>query len=117
VKTELLAILQHSLGLDQHGRGNQYRNHFVAGGKDLMACEELTSLGLMTKRALSELTGGSPCFHVTQKGIDLVHSESPKPPKVSRARARYLHWLDVADCFGDWTFGDYLKARAYEERL
>ncbi|MHB0986236.1 MAG: hypothetical protein ACYC05_11690 [Sulfuricella sp.] len=26
-----LHILQHSLGLDKYGDGNQYRNHFVTG--------------------------------------------------------------------------------------
>lgn len=116
MNSDLLHILQHSLGLDQFGRGQQYRNHFVAGGKDVDKCEELTASGLMAKRPASLLTGGDPCFHVTAQGITAVQSESPHPPKVSRGRARYLHWLEVSDAFSDWTFGDYIKAGAYKER-
>lgn len=86
MKTELLHILQHSLGLDEYGRGQQYRNHFVAGGKDVDKCEELTALGMMTKHKPSELSGACPCFHVTAIGISAVATESPAAPKISRAR-------------------------------
>ena len=29
-----LEILQHSLGVDQYGRGPQFRNHYCAGSDD-----------------------------------------------------------------------------------
>lgn len=41
-----LEILQHALGLDQHGRGEACRNHFCAGPADEPACAELVALGL-----------------------------------------------------------------------
>lgn len=56
---ELLHILQHSLGLNEYGQGNQYRNHFVAGGDDVRKCRELVALGYMRERKDNGLTGGS----------------------------------------------------------
>lgn len=110
-----LHILQHSLGLDQYGKGRQYRNHFVSGGRDVDRCDRLLSLGLMTKQEGRELTGGMPCYFVTQAGIDYVAANSPNPPRVSRGRVRYLHWLEVSDAYG-CDFGEWLKRGWYKER-
>lgn len=64
-----LSILRHSIGLDDSGRGRQYRNHFCAGGDDVAVCRALVSQGLMVEGQASALTGGDPLFHVTAAGI------------------------------------------------
>lgn len=109
MKPRLLEILQHTLGMDQYGRGQQYRNHFVAGTVDALLCDELVALGLMerSKRRGFEgdaLTGGMPCYFVTEEGRRQISIESPKPPKISRGRRRYLAFLDAdPSCsFGEW---------------
>jgi len=99
---ELLHILQHSLGLDEYGHGNQYRNHFVAGGDDVRKCRELVALGCMRELKDNGLTGGSPWFSVTQAGIDAVALESPKrppEPKLTRSQKRYRRFLEYGDGF------------------
>jgi hypothetical protein len=106
VSPGLLHILQHSLGLDQYGRGEIYRNRFVTGpdGDDYAPCRELVGLGFMVEHPPRELTGGMSCFVVTDAGRAACVLESPRPPKVSRGRKRYQEWLD-ADCslsFGEW---------------
>lgn len=91
-----LHILQHSLGLDQYGRGTFYRNHFVTGeGSDDHAdCMALVELGFMSVRKNHPLSGGSDCFWVTDDGRAAVIAESPAPPKLSRSKQRYQDWLD-----------------------
>ena len=44
---EQLQILQHSLGVDQYGQGEMYRNHFCAGDADEPICRELVAMGYM----------------------------------------------------------------------
>lgn len=110
MRQELLHVLQHSLGLDQHGQGSQYRNHFVAGGRDIDLCRELVASGHMTERADNGLTGGMPWFSVTPNGIDAVALESPKAPpepKLTRSQKRYREYLVVGDCFE--SFADFLR--------
>ncbi|CAB3850463.1 hypothetical protein LMG26846_01966 [Achromobacter insuavis] len=34
---------------------------------------------------------------------------------ITRGQRRYLHWLEVADCFPDWKFGDWLKSEFARE--
>lgn len=105
--SDKLHILQHSLGLDQYGEGNAFRNHFVAGGRDLDVCRELASVGLMNERAGSELSGGSPVFMVTPQGIDFVALQSParpSQPRLSRSQKNYQAYL-AAGCslsFCEW---------------
>lgn len=102
-----LHILQHSLGLDRYGRGTMYRNHFVAGAKDVASCDALAELGLMTRSEGSVLTGGCPAFFVTEAGKRVAVAISEKPPKLTRSQRRYQQWLD-AD--GGMSFGQYLKS-------
>ena len=112
---EQLAILQHSLGLDQYGRGPQYRNHFVTDPEsdDGQVCESLVEAELMTRTDGSQLSGGMPIYRVTADGIEEVYRQSPKPPKVSRSTARYSRWLESGadDC--GISFGQWLKERMY----
>ena len=103
---ELLGILQHSLGVDEHGRGAQYRNHFVAGGENLKRCRELVGYGFMVEHKGSELTGGAPWFSVSDAGKEAVALQSPPPPKLTRSQQRYQDYLDEDCCV---TFGEWLR--------
>ena len=70
MKKRHLEILQHSLGVDQYGRGNQYRNRFVTGplSTDWPDCMELTELGFMRRREPHEFFGMEYLFTVTDAG-------------------------------------------------
>ncbi|CDO35035.1 hypothetical protein [Novosphingobium sp. KN65.2] len=104
---KILHILQHSLGVDQFGRGEQYRNHFVTGegSIDHPICMEAVGLGLMViRRAKYELYGGDDVFAVTPEGKLWMAMNSPAPPKLTRSQRHYQRYLD-ADCgetFGEW---------------
>lgn len=102
---EQLHILQHALGVDEYGRGNIYRSHYV-GGED--ECRQLVAMGYMTEFPASVLSGGSPWFRVTDAGKRAVREQSPKPPKLTRGQQRYRDYLRVADLI---SFGDWLKAK------
>ena len=119
-----LHVLQHALGLDEYaqtsyGRGGRYsggetyRNRFVTDdeGGDGNLCNELVTAGLMVRHPPRDISGGDPIFVVTEAGKAYVCEHSPRSPKVSRGRARYLKWLHVSDAFPDWTFGDWLKSK------
>ena len=104
-----LHILQHSLGLDQYGRGSQYRNHFATGpgGDDFVLCVELAEMGLMKDCGTRSFTGDMHCFVVTREGKNFVSQNSPKPPPVPKPTAsqkRYRDYMD-SDCgltFAEW---------------
>lgn len=61
--------LRHMLGVSDRCRRG-YRNHFVAGGKDVESMERLREVGFVEKneQVHSELTGGMPCYHATVEG-------------------------------------------------
>lgn len=101
-----LHILQHSLGLDQYGRGTFYRNHFCTGegSLDHPSCMSLVEQGFMVRRANVEMFGGMDMFYVTPSGRSAVVEYSPAPPKLSPGKQRYLDYLN-ADCsmtFIEW---------------
>jgi hypothetical protein len=106
---DLLTILQHSLGVDQYGRGQQYREHFCAGPghADFETCCEAVDKGLMVRRDGLSVVGGT-MFYVTPAGRKWMAENSPKPPKLTRAQARYQRYLD-ADC--GLSFGEWLQTR------
>jgi hypothetical protein len=112
-----LQILQHALGVDQYGHGQQYRNHFCTspGGKDYPGCMELVDQGLMTRHAGSAISGGAGIFILTRAGKAFVAENCPSPPKLTRSQRRYRYWVSVADCFPDWRFGDWLKSEYVRE--
>jgi hypothetical protein len=101
-----LEILQHSLGLDQYGQGNMYRNHFCAGGDDEIVCRELVALGYMEQFTRKFL----PYFNclVTDAGKTAVKRESPMPPKLTRGQKNYRAFLD---CDFGQKFGEWLKQK------
>ncbi len=107
MQSELLQILRHSLGLASDGGGNQYRNHYCAGGDDVELCRQLVSAGYMEEHRPSALTGGSILFTVTIKGKEYL-AGLPKPRPLTRARKRYLEYLR-SDC--GLTFIEYVKRR------
>jgi hypothetical protein len=116
IKDEKLQIMQHSLGLDQYGRGTQFRNHFVTGdgSSDWPLCNELVEQGLMTVRRNHHLSGSSDCFWVTDAGKKYVLEKSPKPPKESKSRARYQRFLEYG--YGFRSFIDYCRWDAEPEK-
>lgn len=108
-----LHILQHALGLDEYGRGIPYRSHFVTypDSADGKLCECLVSLGLMWRHnKMGELTGGEPCYFVTDEGRAAVKAESPAAPtptRETRSQERYLRFLRADSGL---TFREWLKA-------
>ncbi|PSS62488.1 hypothetical protein C6558_21050 [Ensifer sp. NM-2] len=112
---KLLHILQHSLGLDEFGRGSMCRNRFVTGegSIDHPLCMELVKLGHMTRIANVEMFGGSDCFTVTEAGKIAAVANSPAPPKVSRSKQRYLDYLAFDSSM---TFIEYCKWRDRRDR-
>ncbi|WP_277969267.1 hypothetical protein [Sphingomonas echinoides] len=103
-----LHILQHSLGVDQYGQGEQYRSHFATdvGSIDHRDCMALFEAGLMKRRASVKMYGGMDAFFVTDEGRAFVAANSPPPPKLTRSQRRYQAWLD-ADC--NLSFIDYCR--------
>ncbi len=103
-----LHYMQHALGLDDHGQGSWYRNHFVSGP----GCDhweelcQLAELGLMVRHEPRALFGESYCFVVTEEGKRYVREHSPLPPKLSRGAERYRRWLRSGV---DMPFGEWLK--------
>lgn len=111
-----LEVLQHALGVDQYGQGEQYRSHFVTGegSDDHPTCMALVAGGLMTRRDGSTLPfGGNDLFHVTDAGRVFVAEHSPPPPKLTRSQRRYREWLEV-DC--DLSFGEWLRRRQIKDQ-
>lgn len=107
---EQLHILQHSLGVDKYGQGRPYRDHYCVGldnAGTLADLRYLVSQGWMREgRTINE--GRDQYFHVTQLGLSAMKGHSPKPPKVSRGRQRYLEFLNADS---GMSFGEFLKWR------
>ena len=115
MKSDHLHILQHSLGVDQYGRGNQYRNRFVtdAGSTDGLLCQELVADGLMRHHGAQPVFGGMNTYSVTDQGVSAMNANSPKPPKLTRGRERYRQFLNE-DC--GMPFGEWLKLLKFRNR-
>ena len=112
---KLLHILQHSLGLDEYGRGTFYRNRFVTreGSIDHLLCMELVELGYMKHYPAVEMFGGSDGFVVIEEGKRICLAESPAPSKISRSKQ---HYLDFLANDGSMSFMEYIKWRDYRDR-
>lgn len=108
MNTRNLEILQHSLGVDQYGCGERYRNYFVTGprGSDFEACVQLCNQGLMRDTGPRDVNGGMHTFLVTDAGVTHVIRESPQPPKLTRGQKRYREFMEADS---DLTFGEWLK--------
>lgn len=114
-----LHILQHSLGCDQYGRGQQYRNHYAdhAQSKDWLDLHILVAAGFMEDRGKPAAWGTLTCFVVTDAGKRVMIEQSPPPPKVSRSRSRWLEWLDSADAYYPMKFGEWLRRKLYKDEV
>ena len=115
MNTRRLHILQHSLGLDQHGRGAAYRNHYCHAVADDPADTTRQDLKALEAAGLMELggtiNGGKDgLWRVTTAGRSAVRRESPAPPKRTRGQTRYAQWLDSGCQF---PFGEWLRRRHY----
>jgi len=112
----LLRIIQHSLGVDEFGQGEQYRDHFVTGegSDDHPACMEAVERGLMKCFPNQQHMGGMDFFRVTDAGREWMAANSPPPPKLTRSQKRYRSWHDsgASDC--GWSFIDWCKE--YDQR-
>jgi len=75
LRLKLLHILQHSLGVDNHGNGPQYRNRYCANGQDVELCLELVTMGLMRELSFPLLTPPNRMFTVTQGGTSVVSAQ------------------------------------------
>jgi hypothetical protein len=113
-----LHILQHTLGLNEYGehqgKAEGYRNHFCAdeGHSSWGDLITLVDAGYMIKRYPCAVTN---CwFSVTELGREAVKKESPKPPKISKSKARYLRYLEMSDGFD--SFIDFCRWDAEPER-
>jgi len=111
-----LHILQHSLGLDQYGRGSMYRNHFVTGegSMDHADCMALVASGLMTVRSGNALSGGDDVFRVTDAGKIAVVERSPSPPRFTRSQQNYQDWLSYDSSL---SFIEYVKAKSRQRAI
>jgi hypothetical protein len=105
-----LQILQHSLGLDEYGKGREYRNHFVTspGCADFAPCRGLVERGLMQDHGAHALYGGGHCFTVTDAGRSFVRQHGSAPPKLSRSQRRYRDYLEADSGL---TFREWLVSR------
>jgi len=104
ITTYQLHILRHSLGLDDNGHGNQYRNYFCSG-KDCDGFDDLLALCRMKLMRPLGHQGANEYFAVTDEGIkaalkDVVY------PKLTRSQIRYQRFLN-ADL--GISFGEFLK--------
>lgn len=103
----MLHILQHALGVDQYGLGEQYRNHYVGGAE---ACRPLVELGYMVEMKPRSCSGGDVWFMVTKEGKKVVKDESAKPPKITRSQQRMMDYRDFSDAY-DCSFREFLQVQ------
>lgn len=104
LSAEQLHVLQHSLGVDQYGQGEMYRNHFCAGSDDEPICRQLVEMGYMYVFAPNRSPYPYYNVAVTEAGKAAMLAQSPKPPKLTRSQRRYREFLDAdTGCsFGEW---------------
>jgi DNA-binding HxlR family transcriptional regulator len=120
VPVEQIRILRHSLGLMRSSTA--YRNSYAAASMT-HELQSLVDAGLMQRHPMVSWMPYIP-LTVTDAGKALaeqwdvwckdgawVARHVSERPRASRSAARYNRWLDVADRFPDWGFGDWLKAR------
>lgn len=111
-----LHILRHSLGLDDQGRGKEYRNHYCAdvghrGWDDLMI---LCQLGLMEDHGVVPMWGGSHGLSVTDKGRSEA-IRGVKPVVLSRSKRRYRNFRAMCEVCPDLTFREFLTDYRYDQ--
>lgn len=115
----ILSVLQHALGVDEFGRGVQYRNHFVcgAGHGSYDACCAAVDQGLMTRRESQMLGENGSYFHATDAGKFWMAENSPNPPKLTRSQRRYQRYLDADSSlsFGEWLASSWSRDSSVDD--
>ena len=113
-----ITLLFHTLGLQPRQTLNpgRARNHIVVScqGWGYESLKGLVSAGWMTQREVTLehwMSGGreypAVIFRVTDEALPMVRAlHAATIPKRSRARLRYLRWLDEDGCR---SFGEFLK--------
>lgn len=105
-----LHVLQHAVGLDDYGRGRDYRNHFCTeeGTVDWPLCMAHVAAGRMERHGPDAVYGGSKsyCFFVTKAGRRFISEQSPPPPRQTRSQQRYQRFLNADSGL---TFFEWLK--------
>ena len=111
ISPPLLHILRHSIGIDDRGRGQEYRNRFVTDPStpDGKMCQELCEAGLMQDDGQHALCGGMHVYSVTGFGKQIVRYNKPAERPSTASARRYQQFLgaDTGMSFSEW-----LKARA-----
>lgn len=107
--------LLHALGLDAR-HTDAWRNCYVGDADPEPEVAELVELGLFVEvDPPGYLPAGSRAYRATDRGRSVALAErARRHPPLSRSKARYERWLDVADCW-DITFGDFLRRGLYKE--
>lgn len=105
--------LLHMLGLNEH-QSWPTRNHYVTDATD-PEIAPLIAAGLVEEaRAPKFLAEGDHVFRATVEGNRVAVAERKRRyPPPSRSKARYLHWISVADAVG-CSFGEWLKKGMYK---
>lgn len=101
-----LHILRHTIGLDQKGKGTEYRNYYCAQVSD-PECEALCELGLMQRRRKIN-DDQDQYYHVTEAGRIMAQPrESEREKPLTKSQLRYRHYLHSEL---NMSFKEYLKS-------
>lgn len=113
VEPDHVELLRHMLGLTR-STVEPCRNHFLTGpdADDLPTLEAMEGLGLVER---TRTPGFVPQDSINFRATDLgraaaVTAARREEAAIPRSAKRYRRWLDLSDAFGDWSFGDWLKA-------
>lgn len=114
---EQLHVLQHSLGVDEYGRGNRYRNRYLTDtdSSDGKIIKSLIALDFMASHGPQTLAGGMHYYYVTPLGERAMTEQSPKPPQLTRSQRRYRAYLELEfnhsfiDFLTDPSLADYRR--------
>lgn len=101
---EQIHILRHSLGLNEKGHGNQYRNYYCTGTghQQCESVKQLADFGLMAfSHSIND--GRDKIFFVTPQGITMA-TAGVVYPKFTRSqrRMRAYRSSDTGLTFREW---------------
>jgi hypothetical protein len=103
-----LHVLQHSLGVDKHGRGEHYRNRYVCdAGNPVIG--SLVASGLMEDWGAKSIASGMHWYVVTDDGKRAMFAQSPPPPKLTRSQQRWKRFVESGALDCGWSFPEWLK--------
>jgi len=117
IEEQYYHLLHHSLGISDPKNCKPYRNYFAAdeGHADIEGLRSLCDADLMIAVESQSTENQDIIFIVTDKGRKVALRTQPRPPKLTRAQARYQRYLDLADSL-DMSFIEYCRCDAEPER-